>query len=201
MFPPRAGTPGVSVSSVSTPTTASAAWRGWKPSGERMLDPRFIRDHPDAIEQAIKNRGAQVSLHEYLRADGKRRGLLQDVEEKKARRNRASQAIAAAKRRGEDAALLIAESRELGDEIQALDAQVRVVDAELGALALRFPNIPHPSVPVGATAEDNEEVRRWGTPRDFSGFAPRPHWEVGEVLGILDFERASRIAKSRFAVL
>jgi seryl-tRNA synthetase len=165
-----------------------------------MLDLRFVREHRDAVEQALKNRGATLSLDGFLQADARRRGLLQDVEEKKARRNRASEAVAAAKRRGEDAADAIAESRALGDEIQALDARVREVEAELSALALELPNIPHAGVPVGSTAEDNVEVRRWGAVREL-GFAPRPHWEIGEVLGILDFERASRIAKSRFAVL
>jgi seryl-tRNA synthetase len=165
-----------------------------------MLDLRFVREHRDAVEQALKNRGATLSLGGFLQADARRRGLLQDVEEKKARRNRASEAVAAAKRRGEDAADAIAESRALGDEIQALDARVREVEAELSALALELPNIPHAGVPVGSTAEDNVEVRRWGAVREL-GFAPRPHWEIGEVLGILDFERASRIAKSRFAVL
>jgi seryl-tRNA synthetase len=166
-----------------------------------MLDPRFIREHPDAVRTALENRGAQVPLAELLGADARRRELLQDVEERKARRNRASEAVAAAKRRGEDAAAAIADSRSLGEEIKALDAQVRQVDAELTTLALQIPNIPHPSVPVGRSAEENPEVRRWGTPRDFGGFTPRPHWEVGEVLGILDFERAAKIAKSRFAVL
>ena len=166
-----------------------------------MLDPRFIRDHPDAVRKAVEDRGARVPLDELLRADGQRRALLQDVEEKKARRNRATEAIAAAKRRGEDAAAAIAESRELGDQIKALDARVRQVDTELSALALQLPNLPHPSVPVGRAAGESVEVRRWGTPREFGGFTPRPHWEIGDILGILDFERAAKIAKSRFAVL
>jgi seryl-tRNA synthetase len=165
-----------------------------------MLEPRVIREHFPQVEQAIKSRGAQAPLQDYVQADTRRRELLQEVEERKARRNRASEAIAAAKRRGEDAAGAIAESRALGDEIKVLDARLRETEAELAALALRLPNLPHPSVPVGAGAADNVEVRRWGEPRAF-GFAPRPHWEVGELLGILDFERATKIAKSRFAVL
>jgi seryl-tRNA synthetase len=165
-----------------------------------MLDPRFIRDHPDAIEAGAKARGAVVPLAELLDADARRRALLRDVEERKGRRNRASEAIAAAKRRGEDASAAIAESRRVGDEIQALDGQIRLVDAELATLGLRFPNLPHASVPAGASADDNVEVRRWGEPRGFGG-TPRPHWEVGEILGILDFERAAKIAKSRFVVL
>ncbi len=166
-----------------------------------MLDPRFIREHPDAVEAGAKARGGPIPLPEFLDADARRRAILRDVEEKKARRNRASEVVAAAKRRGEDVSSAIAESRRLGAEIQAADAELRQIDAELAALALRFPNLAHGSVPVGASADDNVEVRRWGTPRDFGGVTPRPHWEVGEVLGILDFERAVKIAKSRFAVL
>jgi seryl-tRNA synthetase len=165
-----------------------------------MLDPRIVREHPDRVEASAKARGAQIPLQEYLDADARRRNVLREVEERKARRNRASEAIAAAKRRGEDAAAAIAESRQLGDEIQDLDRQVRTLDDELGALGLQFPNLLHPDVPAGLTDEENVEVRRVGTPRVF-GFTPRPHWEVGEILGILDFERGSRLAKSRFAVL
>ncbi len=165
-----------------------------------MLDPRFIREHPDAIEASAKARGAQVPLAAFLEADARRRALLHDVEERKACRNRASEAVAAAKRRGEDAGEAIAESRRVGDAIQVFDGQLRILDAELAALGLRFPNLPHASVPVGGSADDNVEVRRWGEPRRFA-FAPRPHWEIGEILGILDFERATKIAKSRFAVL
>jgi seryl-tRNA synthetase len=165
-----------------------------------VLDPRLIREHPDRVEASAKARGVQVPLQEYLEADARRRNALRDVEERKARRNRASEAIAAAKRRGEDAADAIAESRRLGDDIQHLDRQGRALDDELGALALQFPNVLHPDVPPGLTDEENVEVRRAGTLREFR-FTPRPHWEVGEILGILDFERGTRLAKSRFAVL
>ncbi|MBI3455376.1 MAG: serine--tRNA ligase [Candidatus Rokubacteria bacterium] len=165
-----------------------------------MLDPRFIREHPEVVEAGAKARGAAVPLQEFLDADGRRRALLRDVEERKARRNRASEAIAAAKRQGQDAAAAIAETRRLGDEIQAGDAQLRLLEAEIAALSLRFPNLPHPSVPVGGSPDENVEVRQWGRPRAFA-FTPRPHWEIGEILGILDFERAAKIAKSRFAVL
>jgi seryl-tRNA synthetase len=165
-----------------------------------MLDPRLVREQPDRVEASAKARGAQIPLREYLDADARRRALLRDVEERKARRNRATEAIAAAKRRGEDAAEAIAESRRIGDDIQDLDRQVRALDEELGVLALQFPNLLHPDVPAGLTDEENVEVRRVGTPRAFD-FAPRPHWEIGEILGILDFERGARLAKSRFAVL
>src|SRR5262245_23297744 len=165
-----------------------------------MLDPRILRDHPERVEASAKARGVQIPLQAYLDGDARRRAVLREAEERKARRNRASEAIAAVKRRGEDAAEAITESRRLGDDIQQLDRQVRALDEELGALALHFPNLLHADVPDGLTDEENVEVRRVGSPRTFD-FEPRPHWEVGEILGILDFERGARLAKSRFAVL
>jgi seryl-tRNA synthetase len=165
-----------------------------------VLDPRLLRERPEAVEEGLRARGASVSLEEYRALDGRRRELSRGGDELKARRNRASEAVAQAKRRGEAAAAAIEESRRVGEEIRTLDGELRGVEAALGELALRFPNLPHPSVPIGATAEENVEVDRWGAPRTFD-FAPRPHWELGEILGILDFERAARLAKSRFAVL
>ncbi len=165
-----------------------------------MLEPRLLRERPEAVEAGLRARGASVSLDEYRALDGRRRALLQAGDELKARRNRASETVAQAKRRGEDAAPAIDESRRVGEEIRTLDAELRTVEAALGELALRFPNLPHTSVPVGATAEENVEIRRWGAPRAVD-FAPRPHWELGELLGILDFERGARLAKSRFTVL
>ena len=165
-----------------------------------MLDPRLLRERPEVVETAARARGATVPLAELREADGRRRALLREAEDRKAQRNRLSETIAAAKRRGEDVAPAVEEARRLGDTIREADARLRELEAELLALVLRFPNVPHPSVPVGVSAEDNVEVRRWGTPRAFA-FEPRPHWEIGDVLGILDFERASKIAKSRFAVL
>jgi seryl-tRNA synthetase len=165
-----------------------------------VLDPRLLRDQPDRVEAGVRARGAVVPLAEHHETDVRRRRLLQHADELKARRNRASEAVAHAKRRGEDAAPAIAESRRLGEEIQKLDDELRVVEAELASLALQIPNLPHPSVPVGRSAEDNVEIRQWGEPRAFA-FAPRPHWEIGEILGILDFERGARLAKSRFTVL
>ncbi len=165
-----------------------------------MLDPRFIREHPDAVEASAKARGAQVPLAFFLDTDRERRQTLQRVEELRARRNRLSQQVAEAKRRNLDASAYVEGSRALGDQIRELETHVRTFEDALAEAALKFPNIPHPSVPVGYSADENVEVRRWGEPRAFA-FTPRPHWEVGEILGILDFERASKIAKSRFAVL
>jgi len=165
-----------------------------------VLDPRLLRERPAVVEAGIRARGASAPLEEYREGDAKRRRLAQELDERRARRNRATETVAQAKRRGADATDAIEESRRVGEEIRALEAALGAAERELAELALRFPNLPHVSVPVGASADDNLEVRRWGAPRTFA-FEPRPHWELGEILGILDFERGARLAKSRFAVL
>ena len=165
-----------------------------------MLDIKLIRDDPAGVERALATRGATISLAPILEADTARRRLVTEAEELKAERNRASEAIGQAKRRGEDAQAATARMREVSDRIKALDAQVKEADGRLEALLLEIPNVPHASVPVGASADDNVEVRRWGTPRAFA-FAPKQHFEIGEALGILDFDRAAKIAKARFTVM
>ena len=165
-----------------------------------MLDIKLIRDDPAAVERALATRGAAISLAPVLEADAARRRLVSEAEELKAERNRASEAIGQAKRRGEDAQAATARMREVSDRIKTLDQRVKEADGRLEALLLEIPNVPHASVPVGASADDNVEVRRWGTPRAFA-FAPRQHFEIGEVLGILDFDRAAKIAKARFTVM
>jgi len=165
-----------------------------------MLDIKLIRDDPAGVERALATRGATISLAPVLEADTARRRLVTEAEELKAERNRASEAIGQAKRRGEDAQAATARMREVSDRIKTLDAQVKEADGRLEALLLEIPNVPHASVPVGASADDNVEVRRWGTPRAFA-FAPKQHFEIGEALGILDFDRAAKIAKARFTVM
>jgi seryl-tRNA synthetase len=165
-----------------------------------MLDIKLIRDDPAGVERALATRGATISLAPVLEADTARRRLVTEAEELKAERNRASEAIGQARRRGEDAQAATARMREVSDRIKALDAQVKEADGRLEALLLEIPNVPHASVPVGASADDNVEVRRWGTPRAFA-FAPKQHFEIGEALGILDFDRAAKIAKARFTVM
>jgi seryl-tRNA synthetase len=165
-----------------------------------MLDIKLIRDDPAGVERALATRGATISLAPVLEADTARRRLVTEAEELKAERNRASEAIGQARRRGEDAQAATARMREVSDRIKALDAQVKEADGRLEALLLEIPNVPHASVPVGASADDNVEVRRWGTPRAFA-FAPQQHFEIGEALGILDFDRAAKIAKARFTVM
>ncbi|HTI56086.1 MAG TPA: serine--tRNA ligase [Verrucomicrobiae bacterium] len=165
-----------------------------------MLDIKLIRENPDAVERALATRGTAVSLAPVLAADAERRRLVTEAEELKAERNRASEAIGQAKRRGEDAQTAMAHMREVSDRIKVLDVLVKEADARLESLLFDVPNVPQPSVPVGRSAEDNVEVRRWGTPRQFA-FEPKQHFEIGEALGILDFDRASKIAKARFTVM
>jgi seryl-tRNA synthetase len=165
-----------------------------------MLDLKLIREKTQDVERALQMRGGAVPLNGLLLADSSRRRLLQEAEALKAERNRVSQAIGQAKQRGKDAAAEIARMREVGDRIKQLDTEVKAVEERVHAMLLQLPNLPHSSVPAGSSAEENQEVRRWGEPRRFP-FEPKPHWELGEALGILDFERASKIAKSRFAVL
>jgi seryl-tRNA synthetase len=164
-----------------------------------MLDMRYVREHPAEVARALATRGGGDLVQRLVDLDAERRRRVTAVEALKAERNRATEAIARAKRRGESPQGEIARLRKLGDEVKEEDARIRRLEEEMEALLLQLPNLPHPSVPVGG-AGDNREVRRWGAPPQFA-FEPRPHWEVGERLGILDFERAAKLAKSRFAVL
>ena len=164
-----------------------------------MLDVKYIREHPDEVARALETRGGAESVQQLLAQDAARRRRVTAVETLKAERNKVTAGIAQAKRRGESPTEEMARMRTLGDEIKEMDAAISGVERGMEAILLQLPNLPHPSVPVGR-AEDNQEVRRWGAPRQFP-FDPKPHWEVGERLGILDFERAAKLAKSRFAVL
>src|SRR5713101_6328929 len=167
-----------------------------------MLDLRLIREQPDAVERRLATRGQGTAqlIKELLARDVEHRRLLREAEDLKALRNRASEAIGHAKRRGEDASAEMARMREVADRIKALDAETKTVDADIERLMFGIPNLPNPSVPVGTSPEANSEIRRWGTLRKFS-FDPLPHEEIGEKLGILDFARATKIAKSRFTVM
>jgi seryl-tRNA synthetase len=165
-----------------------------------VLEPRLLREQPEVVRAALQARGSRAPIDALLDHDANRLRALREVEELKARRNRLSQDVAVAKRQGRDATALVEGSRALGGQISDLEGHLRTLDSAVAELALQFPNVPHASVPRGAGAADNVEVARRGTPREF-GFTPRPHWELGEILGILDFERAARLAKSRFTVL
>ena len=165
-----------------------------------MLDVKLIREQPEAVEQALAQKGGAELVKQILDVDGDRRRLIKETEDLKALRNRASEAIGQTKRKGEDASAEMAKMRDVGERIKSLDAALKAIDERVEELLAQVPNLPHPSAPPGTSDADNVEVRRWGTPRTF-GFTPKPHEEVGEALGLLDSERAVKLAKSRFTVL
>jgi seryl-tRNA synthetase len=166
-----------------------------------VLDLKLIREQPEIVERGLAARGEPTALvKDIVALDAERRRLIKEAEDLKALRNRVSEAIGQARRRGEDAAGEQARMREVGDRIKALDGEVKAVDEQIEQRLLQLPNLPHPSVPAGLTEAENVEVRRWGSPRQFA-FPPRPHEELGEALGLLDMERAVKLAKARFAVL
>jgi len=165
-----------------------------------VLDLRLIRERPDEVQRALADKGGTELIPEILARDVERRRLLKEVEDLKAQRNVASEAIGRAKKAGQDAAAEQARMREVGDRIKALDAALKAIDEAIEALLVQVPNVPHPSVPPGKSDEENVEVRRWGTPRRFE-FKPKPHEDVGGALGLLDMDRAAKLAKSRFAVM
>ena len=165
-----------------------------------MLDIKQIRDQPDAVERGLAQKGGAELIKQILVVDADRRRLIKETEDLKALRNRASEAIGQAKRKGEDASAEMAKMREVADRVKNLDGELKVLDERVDELVAQVPNLPHPSVPPGTSDADNVEVRRWGTPRTFD-FTPKPHEEIGEALGLLDSERAVKLAKSRFTVL
>ncbi len=170
-----------------------------------MLDLKFVRDNLATVETMLKNRNMAAEtvnglLSQFSALDSKRRELLSEVEALKARRNQVNEEITALKKTGRPADELIGQMKSVSLRIKELDPEVSRVEEEETALLLSIPNIPHPSVPVGTSEEDNLEIRRWGEPRSFS-FTPKQHWELGEASGLMDFARAGKISGSRFVVL
>ncbi len=166
----------------------------------RMLSREYLRERTDDYRRALGNRGANVDLERFVDLDGERRRTIASVESLKARRNVVSQEIATLKKAKQDAAEQIAAMKQVGDQIKDLDARLADIETELRNLELYFPNVPHESVPVGPDESANRVERTWGAPPQFN-FNSRPHWEVGEALGILDFERATKMTGTRFTVL
>ncbi|HTY08628.1 MAG TPA: serine--tRNA ligase [Candidatus Edwardsbacteria bacterium] len=166
-----------------------------------MLDPKFVREHIDIVKKAIADKGEKADLGPFLELDARRREILQRVEALKAQRNTVSDQIAQLKKaKSPDADARIAEMREVGDKIKAFDEELRGVEEKLSEATLSLPNIPDPAVPVGASEKDNVVDRVAGDEKKF-GFAPKPHWEIGEQLGIIDFERGVKLSGTRFYVL
>lgn len=163
-----------------------------------MLDVKILRNDYARVEEALNNRGKSLDLIAgFPQLDERRRALLQETETLKSRRNTVSAEVAKRKKNKEDAEELILEMREVGDRIKALDDEVRELEASIEELTMSIPNIPHSSVPVGASEEQNEEIRRWSEPRTFD-FTPKAHWDIALELGILDFEAGAKVTGSRF---
>lgn len=165
-----------------------------------MLDLNFVRENLERVRQKMRERGASAELlSDFEALDGERRKFLVEAESRKAHRNKVSEQIAALKKQKQDASALIAEMKQVGAEIAEFDEKAKSFDEKLRDALRQVPNMPHASVPVGRTSADNREVRRWGEPRKFD-FEPKAHWDLGPQLGILDFDRAAKIAGARFAV-
>jgi seryl-tRNA synthetase len=165
-----------------------------------MLDLKFIRENPEAVKQGIKNKNEKDRVDEILSLDEKRRSLIAKTDELKAKRNQVSQQVGQMKKSGQDASGIIAEMKMVSDEITLLDSQLKEVEANLEDILMYVPNMPHESVPVGKSAEDNKEMRQW-LPEGFSFKNDEKlldHIELGKKLGILDFERGAKISGSGF---
>jgi seryl-tRNA synthetase len=166
---------------------------------ETMLDIRKVRANPEAVKEALKKRNASFPIDEVLAVDTERRTLLTEVEQKKAEQNKVSKDIPRLKKEGQDVQPVFEQMKLLSDAIKASDEKIRELDGKLKGLLLEIPNTPHASVPEGDDDSCNVEVMQWGEPTQFS-FAPKAHWDIGTNLGVLDFEKASKITGPRFTL-
>ena len=166
-----------------------------------MLDLNFVRENLPLVEEKLRQRGMDPGavLKNFCEVDTQRRQAITDAETSKAARNKASEEIAKLKKSGQDASAAMAQTKELREKISSLEKTAADLDAQLRDILVGIPNLPHASVPVGHSADDNVEVRRWGTAPKFD-FTPKPHWDLGAELGILDLERAVKLTGARFAV-
>jgi seryl-tRNA synthetase len=166
-----------------------------------MLDLNFVRENLPLVEEKLRQRGrdAAAVLRDFREVDTQRRVAITEAETSKAQRNKATDEIATLKRNGQDASAALAQAKDLREHIQTLEKTAADLDARLRGILESIPNLPHESVPIGHSAEENVEVRRWGTPPKFD-FTPKAHWDLGAELGILDLERAVKLTGARFAV-
>src|SRR5262245_5571948 len=167
-----------------------------------MLDPAFIRDHVEEVRAGLRNRGldADKALEEITTLETARRRIIPELEGLKRQQNAAGDEVARARRQGQDTTAQQEANRQRNAQIRQLDVQLESIEHRRTAAVMVLPNLPHPSVPIGRSAEDNVEVRRHGEPRTFE-FQPQPHWDLGPALGIIDFERGTKLAGARFTVL
>ena len=167
-----------------------------------MLDPALVRDRLEEVRTGLRNRGLQpdAELEQLATFESRRRRLIPEIEGLKREQNAAADHVARAKRNGEDASPIFAANKARGQKIKQLEIELDGVEQQRSSILMTLPNLPHASVPVGVSADDNVEVRRIGEPRTFD-FEPQPHWDLGAALGILDFERATKMSGARFSVL
>src|SRR5713101_8886176 len=166
-----------------------------------MLDLNFVRENLTLVEEKLRQRGMDPAavLKGFREVDRQRRQAITEAETSKAQRNKASEEIAKLKKSGQDASAAMAQTKDLREKNQTLEKTAADLDVRLRDILAGIPNLPHASVPIGNSAEQNVEVRRWGAPPKFD-FAPKPHWDVGEGAGILDLPAATKITGARFAV-
>jgi len=162
-----------------------------------VLDIKFIRANPQIVKEAMQKRGAEVNLNDFLDLDEKRRKNLAEVEQLKNQRNVVSKEIGKLKREGKDTGEIVEKIAEVGDKIKKLDEEIKEIDEKLNQITMGIPNIPHESLPVGPDESFNREERKWGEPKQFK-FEPLAHWDIGEKLNILDFERGAKVTGARF---
>jgi seryl-tRNA synthetase len=164
-----------------------------------MLDARFVRDNIDIVEKSLRDRNSAMPLDEFLKFEEQRRILLKETEELRNKRNVVSEEIGKLKSQKEDASKLIEEMKGVSDNIRELDEKIKILEENTNEFLLNIPNIPDKTVPFGKDETENIEVRRWGEPRQFD-FEPLNHWDIGEILDIIEFERAAKIAGARFSL-
>jgi len=164
-----------------------------------MLDPRFVRDNIDIVKTSLNKRNYKLTLDDFLKFEEERRSLQREADELKNKRNVVSEEIGKMRSQKQDASSLIEDMKGVSDTIKELDEKIKALEEKIGEFLLNVPNIPHESVPVGKDETENIELRKWGEPRQFD-FEPLNHWDIGEMLGIIDFERAVKIAGARFSL-
>ncbi len=164
-----------------------------------MLEAKYIREHFEEVRERLARRGQTINLDEFVLIDGERRKVIQEWERLRALQKRVSDEVSQKKKRGEEISDLIAQMKKVSQELKDLDEVIQEKEKRLQDILLMIPNLPHPSVPVGKDSEENVEVRRWGEIPKFP-FEPKPHWDIGEELGILDFKTGAKIAGARFTL-
>jgi seryl-tRNA synthetase len=164
-----------------------------------MLDLRFVRENIDLLKEKLALRGEDLDLSPFIQVDKERRALIQKADDLRSQRNQVSDEISKIKQEGGAAEDLVTQMRQVGQEIKVLETDLKEKEEKLQAFLLTIPNIPHDSVPVGKGEEDNQEVSQWGEPPSFL-FEPKPHWDIGEALDILDFKGGAKLAGARFTL-